>query len=357
VTGLGQGAVWGWGLGGAGWAFEDLAGVPVNVGCGGLICWLGPSNNTEYDTGMSDIKLYQLNADGAKELECRSSGLERTLQRLIEENLETLLGIRFIASEYSTGPRHGGRIDTLGLDENGCPVIIEYKRTMNANVINQGLFYLDWLLDHKAEFTLAVMNSLGKEIADTLEWSNPRLLCIAGDFTKYDIHAVKQMNRNIELIRYAHYGEDLLLLDLVNATTVPTSRKVTAETETKTSSVNESRRFEETIQNASENLKEMFDAFDEFARSLGDDVQIKNLKYYRAYKRLKNFACVELNTNQEKMLIHIKGDTTKVPSNDPFIRNTSNIGHWGTGNIELTIQSTKDLERAEHLIRTSYDAN
>jgi RecB family endonuclease NucS len=48
----------------------------------------------------------------------------------------------------STGKTHRGRIDSLGLDENGCPVIIESKRKLNENVINQGLFYLDWLLDH-----------------------------------------------------------------------------------------------------------------------------------------------------------------------------------------------------------------
>jgi RecB family endonuclease NucS len=56
--------------------------------------------------------------------------------------------VRFLASEHATGRVHGGRIDTLGLDENHAPVIIEYKRAINENVINQGLFYLDWLLDH-----------------------------------------------------------------------------------------------------------------------------------------------------------------------------------------------------------------
>lgn len=53
----------------------------------------------------------------------------------------------------------------------------------------------------------------------TIEWSMPRLLCIAGDFTKYDEHAVKQINRNIELIRYKKYEDDLILFELVNVTT------------------------------------------------------------------------------------------------------------------------------------------
>jgi len=74
-------------------------------------------------------------------------------------------------------------------------------------------------MDHKAEFKLLVMEKIGKDVADKIEWSMPRLLCIAVDFTKFDEYAVKQINRNIELIRYKKYGDDLILFELVNATT------------------------------------------------------------------------------------------------------------------------------------------
>ena len=150
---------------------------------------------------MSDIKLFKISNKKVAELTGKSIALEKSLQTLMEKKLESLLGVQFLASEYSTGKVHGGRIDTLGIDENKSPVIIEYKRATNENVINQGLYYLDWLLDHKAEFELLVMNKVGKEISQEIEWSSPRLLCIAGDFTKYDAHATQQMGRNIELIR------------------------------------------------------------------------------------------------------------------------------------------------------------
>ena len=134
---------------------------------------------------MSDIKLFKIQKNSVQELESRSASVEKSLQIQIESNLDTFLGVQFLGSEYSTGKTHGGRIDTLGIDENGCPVIIEYKRAINENVINQGLFYLDWLLDHKAEFTLLVMEKLGKETSKNIEWSSPRLICIAKDFTKW----------------------------------------------------------------------------------------------------------------------------------------------------------------------------
>lgn len=97
---------------------------------------------------MSDIKLFRFSKDSAEELAGRSVLVERELHDLMEKHMECFLGIRFVAHEYTTGKNHRGRIDSLGLDENCCPVIIEYKRHTNENVINQGLYYLDWLLDH-----------------------------------------------------------------------------------------------------------------------------------------------------------------------------------------------------------------
>ena len=73
--------------------------------------------------------------DNINELIGQSVSLEKSLQQLLERHLETFLGIRFLASEYSTGKKHARRIDTLGIDENNSPVIIEYKRSLNEIVI------------------------------------------------------------------------------------------------------------------------------------------------------------------------------------------------------------------------------
>src|SRR5262245_37752390 len=123
---------------------------------------------------MSDLKLFRLQAGRVTEIDGASVALERSLQTLIERNLETFLGVRFLVSEFSTGREHGGRMDTLGIDEDGCPVIIEYKRATNQNVINQGLFYLDWLVTHRGDFEMLVLRMLGAEAAQTVEWSAPR---------------------------------------------------------------------------------------------------------------------------------------------------------------------------------------
>lgn len=304
---------------------------------------------------MSDLKLFRLLPVGVSELESTTLPLERSLQTLFERNLDRLLSIRFLASEYRTT---NGRIDTLGMDENFCPVIIEYKRSSNENVINQGLFYLDWLMDHRRDFQWLVMERYGKDDAALVEWSAPRLICIAGNFTRYDEHAVKQISRNIELIRYRRFGDDLLLLDLVTTTTgteglgsvqgatgVPPDAGVGA---TKYKGVTEY------LADADQTLTDIFESTRSFLRALGDDVQERTLKNYFAFTRLKNFACVEIKPTARKILVYLKVDPTTIQLESGFTRDVSKIGHYGTGDLEVTLSNPEDVERAKQLFETSY---
>ena len=312
---------------------------------------------------MSAIKLFRLTSGVAVELHGDATDLEKPLQTLIEANLETLLGIRFLASEYSPGKTHAGRIDSLGLDENNCPAILEYKRSVGENVINQGLFYLDWLMDHQAEFKLLVMDRLGKPAADAIDWTAPRLVCIAADFTKYDGHAVQQINRNIELIRYRRFGDELLLLELANATSANTGRSATAKS-TKAPKAQAAepavakpgpgdRSFAEWLPLLPPHLSELVASLEGYVLSLGDDVQRKELKLYVAFKRLKNFATVVPQKN--RLLMYLQLDPAQVAPLPANGRDVSKQGHWGTGDLELALTSQADLDAAKPLIRMAYE--
>lgn len=87
---------------------------------------------------MAEIKLFSLN-EGVKECTSSEVVLEKELQTLIEQNMEVFFGVRFLKSEYAVT---NGRMDSIGIDENNSPVIFEYKRSQNENVINQGLFHV-----------------------------------------------------------------------------------------------------------------------------------------------------------------------------------------------------------------------
>lgn len=301
---------------------------------------------------MSDIRLFRIDQGKATAIDGTASHLEKPLQTLIETNLEPLLGIRFVASEYSTGKTHAGRIDTLGLDENHCPVILEYKRSSGENVINQGLFYLDWLMDHQAEFKLLVLEQFGKDAAAAIDWSAPRLICIAADFTKYDGHAVQQINRNIELIRYRRFGKDLLLLELANAVSAAGSTENPKPVGKTTKTTTTDKTVAEWLADLPPNIAEIFGELETYLRSLGDDVQRKDLKLYIAFKRLRNFATVVFQNKVMRVYLHLNPDN--YPKDEGFLRDVRSIGHWGTGDLELMIQSLADLEKAKPYLEAAY---
>ena len=306
---------------------------------------------------MSDIKLFRIGQEQVSELVGATDTIEKSLQTLFEKNLEALLGVRFLASEFIT--THGGRIDTLGLDENGCPVILEYKRASNENVINQGLFYLDWLMDHRKDFQWLVLDKLGKPAAEAVDWSAPRLICIAGNFNRYDDHAVKQIQRNIELIRYRRFGPDLLMLDLVSATAVTGGIG-----DAKPASPGEGGGVPNKYKTISTVMSELdagmidrFEALRAFMTALGDDVQETTLRFYIAFKRIKNFACVEFRPTASKILLFVKVDPAEISLEPSFTRDVSDVGHFGTGDLEITLSKPEDLERAKPLIMRSYEAS
>lgn len=313
---------------------------------------------------MSDINLYRLNSSVAEKLPGRAAKLERTLQNLIEQNMETLLQVRFLATEYATS--NGGRIDSLGIDENNCPVIIEYKRNANNNVINQGLFYYDWLLDHKEAFQILVMNQIDRKTSELLEWDGMRLICIASDFNKYDEHAIKQIDKNIELMRYKYFGEDLLLLELVNSHASKASSQIAttyvpkdkSEYESKTNQ-KRSDTHQDRKEKASKELLSVYEDICDYCLSLGDEVQRKELMLYTAFKSIRNFVCVMVwSPKQDPSLrFYIPLNPDNVELIDGVVSDVRNRGHWGTGDVEVIARNQQDLAIAKRLIKQSFETN
>ncbi len=203
--------------------------------------------------------------------------------------------------------------------------------------------------------SLNYLKNLGKEYAEKIDWSSPRLLCIAGDFSKYDIHAVKQIPRNIELIRYCKYQSDLLLLELVNSTTTQNTQIIKdmeiPRKGTKYKTVSD------LLIESDPELQDRYESLKAFMEALGDDVQINVLKYYIAFKRIKNFACVEIHPKTKEIRVFVKIDPKSLTLEPGFTEDYKNIGHWGTGDLMIILKSEKDLSRAKELIVKSYESN
>lgn len=299
---------------------------------------------------MADIKLFNIKGQ-VEELQSTQVTLEKELQQLLEDNMYTFFGVTFLKSEYRIT---NGRMDSIGIDENNCPVIFEYKRSLNENVINQGLFYLDWLLDHKADFKLLVMDILGVEKAEAIDWSMPCVICVANDFTKFDEHAVNQMQRNIKLVKYKKFGDDLISLEYLNA---PQVQPVLDETTTKPIKKNnwKDKDFKQYFSEAGEKNQNLFYSVRDYVLSLGDDVSENQLKLYVAFKKVRNIVCVEVY--QSNVLLHLRLNPDSVDLQQGFTEDVRNKGHWGTGDLRVYLKSVEDFEKAKPLIDRAYNEN
>ncbi len=243
-------------------------------------------------------------------------------------------------------------MDSIGIDENHCPVIFEYKRSMKENVINQGLFYLNWLLDHKDSFKVLVIEKLGLQAANDIDWTMPRVVCVAGDFTKYDESAIKQMNRNISLIRYKKFGDDLLMFEQVNeniAAAIPETESPSVKVKTAYKT------FDEQLASADKSVKILYQNLANYVLSLGDDISETHLKLYAAFKKIKNVITVV--AQKKKLVVNLPLDNGTVTFEEGFSRDVSGLGHWGCGAVELHLQNNSDLEKAKALIDRAYNEN
>jgi len=281
---------------------------------------------------------------------------EKALQHLIEQNLEAVFNCRFVASEFVTGALHGGRIDTLALSEDNNPVIIEYKKVESSELINQSLFYLAWIQDHRGDFEIAAQKTLGADVE--VDWGDIRVICIAPNFRKYDLHAVQVMGANLELWSYRLYKNDSLYLEEVFQKSIGTSSSTSGESgltagqkaalTRKTGTYT----FEEHLEGRSEPMKQMAVALQEFMLGLDPSMEESPKKFYVAYKISQNIVCMEIQ--QKRILLYLKLDPTSLENPPKFARDVREIGHYGTGDLELSVKNETDLDAAMKLCELAY---
>ena len=99
-------------------------------------------------------------------------------------------------------------------------------------------------------------------------------------------------------------------------------------------------------------MQDVWESLKAFLLALGDDVQMKELEQYIAFRRLKNFACVKIRSKDLQVWTRL--DPSTIPLVEGFTRNVSKVGHAGTGDLEIRIQTAADLERAQPLLLRSY---
>jgi predicted transport protein len=306
------------------------------------------------------MPLFQISKDKLSPIAQENFLAERELQQLIESNLGPVFSCRFVASEFPTGPQHAGRIDTLALSEDDNPVIIEYKKVESSELVNQSLYYLAWIHDHRGDFEIAVQKALGNTAS--VDWSDVRVICIAPNYKKYDLHAVQMMGANIELWTYRFFANSSIYLEeILQKTVVPSGTAtsggknpvmVAAGKKAALARLTGSYTFEQHLANKPKAIQELALASKDFIRGLDVSIEEAPKKFYVAYRTSQNIVCMEVQ--KQKIYLFLKLDPTTDAGPPRISRDVSEIGHFGTGDLEVTLKTQADLEAAKPFIEKAY---
>ena len=267
---------------------------------------------------------------------------EKELQNQIEKNLKPLLNIEFIDTEFTTSNR--GRMDTLGWDvESNSPVIIEYKFDKSKEIINQLIFYYDWLLDHKDTFNRIVKEKIGKE--SSVNWEDGvRLICIAKDYTEWDFSLITHLNVDIELFTYKYFSNENLILQKLNE--IKKSRSITEKKDYD---------YEFHRERSNEETQKLLDVLRERILNIADDIEENIKQQYVGFKTpLQNF--VWLHPRKDKIKIHMRIKPDFFKDEKGLCREIPLNYQWGKNMKELDISDTSDIENTLVLVKQAYES-
>ncbi len=323
------------------------------------------------------MALYRINGLSVKKITTKDINLEKDLQKLFEDNLDEILNLVFLAHEYSTG--WGGRIDTLAIDKDGAPCIIEYKKNQNDNVINQGLSYLRWLFDHKADFEKLVEQHFvglydspivtwNGKVVDRIkiDWDSPRVICIAESYNKFDLDTADILPIQVELFRYRIYDGDILYLEPENSQRVRVSMngitKKSKQENEKHERLQKTYSVDDHVRKANTETQSIFFKLREKITSLDKNIKEEPKKLYIAYKLATNFVDISIiygtKTQSIKLWLNVKSGQLHDPNGlARDLAKPKPVGHWGNGDYEVKLESEKELDAVFALIKQSYDLN
>lgn len=294
--------------------------------------------------------------------------LEKEIQTLFEENLSTISNLKFVKSEFTI---KGYRIDTLAYDEESKSfVIIEYKRERNFSVIDQGVTYLNLMLEYKSDFIVEYNESCQHNLKrDQIDWSQSKIIFVSPAFTDYQKQSTNFKDLAIELWEVKRFENDLLLINSIkksksapsikevqpkqnpklNAQTDSELKLNESELERVTSSLivyDEAYHFE----GKSDDVIELYEDFKNAILTLAPELEIVSTKLYVAFKRGKNNI---VSIQIQKKLLKIWFSSRQETLDDPkqLTKDVTNIGHWGTGDYELIASDTENLEYIMSLIK------
>lgn len=297
------------------------------------------------------MKIFTSKKGQLSQLKQQKFKLEKDIQRLFEENLTLLSGYIFIRSEFSI---KNSRIDTLAFDpETQAFVIIEYKRQQNSSVVDQGISYLNLMLEYKADFIVEYNEKQKFPLKrNDVDWSQSKVIFVSPAFNDFQIQATNFKDLPIELWEVNRFDNDIITLNIINKSkSAPNIKAVSNEKREEFSILKEIKVYQESdhLADKTDFIQELYESFRQAILNLDQNIEINVRKLYIAFKKDRNIADIRIQQKNLKIWINLPYGELDDPKN--LAKNVSNTGHWGNGDYEIAVESTQYLEYVMSLIK------
>ncbi|MBV8252419.1 MAG: hypothetical protein JO154_07405 [Chitinophaga sp.] len=278
--------------------------------------------------------------------------LEKEIQTLFEDNLAIIMGLQLVKSECVIKNK---RIDTLAFDADANAfAIIEYKRDKNHSVVDQGVSYLNLMLDYKADFIIEYNENLKKSLKrDDVDWSQTRVIFVSTSFTDNQKQATNFRDLAIELWEIKKYDNGAVIINSIKkSAAAPSIKQIATQSEALQQVTREIKVYteEDHTNGKSDEVKELYESFKNAILNLSDNIEVVPKKTYIAFKIKSNIVDIEIQASSLKLWINLR----KGQLNDSLniMRDVSALkGHNGNGDYEIIVRDTTKLEYIMSLIK------
>ncbi|NDW18264.1 hypothetical protein D0T53_06850 [Dysgonomonas sp. 216] len=293
--------------------------------------------------------------DIVKELPFR---FEKDIQTLVEKNVDILLHLEFIRSEFSL---NNFRIDTLAFDiETKSFVIIEYKRDKNFSVIDQGYAYLSLMLNNKADFILEFNESRQTTLKRSdVDWSQSRVIFISPQFTNYQREAINFKDLPIELWEIKRFENETISFEQIQKFSAKESIKTISRSDKTVEEVNKEIKVyteQDHLLKVDFETRELYENVKERLMSLADNITMQPKKQTIDFRIANNIFC-DIILQNKKLKIYVNLKSGDLQDQKEIARDVSNVGHWGNGSYEIKLTDLDDIDYIISLLKQSLRKN
>lgn len=286
--------------------------------------------------------------------------LEKDIELLLNENLETLFCCSFLQNQFALDSFIFDAI-AFNMTENSF-VIIEYKKVSNSSLVDQGYSYMATLLNRKADVVLLYnqKNHTYKTVQD-FDWTQTRMIFISPKFTEKQKIATSFADMPFELYEVHKYENNLISIESIskneNISIKDVAKPIKQGDKGDIATVNKEVAVyteKDHVLKADENIADLYEKLK--AEILAwENVRIEAKKLYVSFKRHTNFVDIEIQKKALKMTVNmVKGSIVNF---DEIITDCSAKGKWGNGDYQMKIENDDKIEYVLSIIKESWKKN